>query len=46
MRHEIRLSGEPREEAVKIGEIVFDGYMGESFVPGSTRFEKEKTKVF
>lgn len=46
LRHKIRLCREPREEAVKIGKVVFNGYMREDFVPRPTRFEKEKTKVF
>ena len=46
LRHKIRLCGEPREETVKIGKVVFDGYMREGFVSGSTRFKKKKTKVF
>ena len=45
LRHEVRLSGEPGEEAVEIGKIVFDGYLREGFIFGSRRFKKETTKV-
>ena len=45
LRHEIRLGGEPGEETVEIGDIVFDGYLGEGLVFEFTRFEKETTKV-